>query len=166
MNHGGASWELGPLSLSSWLPEWPSCGIYINIPCKYFTEGSVYLQDNVMLYIQKSFSENAGISVIGVEKYKNFLGENTPRPPYYLMRFHTKHFVTNNHLSFLHTWYSMVPFCRCPPPPHWRTLKKCFNYVLGMPKGHIFAWWRTWFFCYSSVDNVLSPSRAVARETA
>jgi hypothetical protein len=31
-----------PLSLSSlsWLPEWPSCGIYINISCKYFTEGS------------------------------------------------------------------------------------------------------------------------------
>jgi hypothetical protein len=30
-----------------------------------------------MLYIQKSVSENAGIAVIGVEKYKNF-----PRPPY------------------------------------------------------------------------------------
>ena len=28
-----------------------------------------------MLYIQKSVSENAGIAVIGVEKYKNFLGE-------------------------------------------------------------------------------------------
>jgi hypothetical protein len=52
-----------------------SCGIYINISCKYFTEGSVYLQHNVMLYIQKSVSENAGIAVIGVEKYKNFLGE-------------------------------------------------------------------------------------------
>jgi hypothetical protein len=37
---------------------------------------------NVMLYIQKSVSENAGIAVIGVEKYKTFLGENTPRPPY------------------------------------------------------------------------------------
>jgi hypothetical protein len=36
-----------------------------------------------MLYIQKSVSENAGIAVIGVEKYKNFRGENTPRPPYY-----------------------------------------------------------------------------------
>jgi hypothetical protein len=36
-----------------------------------------------MLYIQKSVSENAGIAVIGVEKYKNFLGENIPRPPYY-----------------------------------------------------------------------------------
>jgi hypothetical protein len=36
-----------------------------------------------MLYIQKSVSENAGIVVIGVEKYKKFLGENTPRPPYY-----------------------------------------------------------------------------------
>ena len=81
---GGASWEPGPLSLSSWLPRWPSCGIYINIPCKYFTEGSVYLQHNVIiLYIQKSVSENAGIAFIGVEKYKIFLGENTPRPPYY-----------------------------------------------------------------------------------
>jgi hypothetical protein len=36
-----------------------------------------------MLYIQKSVSENAGIAVIGVEKYKTFLEENTPRPPYY-----------------------------------------------------------------------------------
>jgi hypothetical protein len=35
-----------------------------------------------MLYIQKSVSENAGIAVIGVEKYQNFLGANTPRPPY------------------------------------------------------------------------------------
>jgi hypothetical protein len=35
-----------------------------------------------MLYIQKSVSENAGIAVIGVEKYKHFLGKNTPRPPY------------------------------------------------------------------------------------
>jgi hypothetical protein len=35
-----------------------------------------------MLYIQKSVSENAGIAVIGVEKYKHFLGENTRRPPY------------------------------------------------------------------------------------
>jgi hypothetical protein len=34
-----------------------------------------------MLNIQKSVSENAGIAVIGVEKYKNFLGENIPRPP-------------------------------------------------------------------------------------
>jgi hypothetical protein len=30
-----------------------------------------------MLYIQKSVPENAGIAVIGVEKYKYFLGENT-----------------------------------------------------------------------------------------
>jgi hypothetical protein len=36
-----------------------------------------------MLYIQKSVSENAGIAVIGVEKYKNFsVGEyQTPDPP-------------------------------------------------------------------------------------
>ena len=121
---GRASWEPGPLSLSSWLPRWPSCGIYINIPCKYFTEGSVYLQHNVIiLYIQKSVSENAGIAVIGVEKYKIFLGVNTPRPPYYEMRYNIKIFVTNNHLLFLHNWYSMVPFCSWPP--HWRILKKC-----------------------------------------
>jgi hypothetical protein len=46
------------------------CGIdYINILCMYLTEGSVYLQHNVMLYIQKSISENAGnCSHIGVEK--------------------------------------------------------------------------------------------------
>ena len=63
-NHGGASWELGPLiyqagSLSDGQDY--MCGIdYINILCKYLTEGSVYLQHNVMLYIQKSISENAG----------------------------------------------------------------------------------------------------------
>jgi hypothetical protein len=34
-----------------------------------------------MLYIQKSVSENEGIAFIGVEKYKKFLGEDTPRPP-------------------------------------------------------------------------------------
>jgi hypothetical protein len=33
-----------------------------------------------MLYIQKSVSENAGIAVLGVEKYKKFLRDNTPRP--------------------------------------------------------------------------------------
>ena len=44
------------------------------------TEDSVYLQHNVMLYNQKSGSENVrtNYSPIGVEKYKNFLGENTP----------------------------------------------------------------------------------------
>jgi hypothetical protein len=36
-----------------------------------------------MLYIQKSVSENAGIAVLGVEKYKHFLRENNSRPPYY-----------------------------------------------------------------------------------
>ena len=38
--------------------------------------------------------------------------------------------------------------------------------LLRSSKGHIFTWWRTWFFRYFQVDNVLSPSRAVARETA
>ena len=43
------------------------------------------------------------------------------------MRYHTKRFVTNNHLSFLHTWYSMVPFCRCPPPPTDEFLKNAMH---------------------------------------
>jgi hypothetical protein len=34
-----------------------------------------------MLYIQKSFSENAGIAVIGVEKYKTFFGGEYPQTP-------------------------------------------------------------------------------------
>jgi hypothetical protein len=34
-----------------------------------------------MLYIQKSVSENAGIAVLEVEKYKNVLGEKTPAGP-------------------------------------------------------------------------------------
>jgi hypothetical protein len=37
----------------------------------------------IVLYIQKYVSENAGIAVLGVQKYKHFLGENIPRPPYY-----------------------------------------------------------------------------------
>jgi hypothetical protein len=36
-----------------------------------------------------------GIAAIGVEKYKNFLGENIPRPPYFKCENHTKLFVTN-----------------------------------------------------------------------
>jgi hypothetical protein len=34
-----------------------------------------------MLYIQKSVSENAGIAVLGVEKYKYFLGGIPPDLP-------------------------------------------------------------------------------------
>jgi hypothetical protein len=33
------------------------------------------------MYIQKSVSENAGIAVLGVEKYKYFLGVKTTDPP-------------------------------------------------------------------------------------
>jgi hypothetical protein len=55
--------------------------LLINIPCKYLTEDSVYLQYNVMLCIQKSVSENARNAALGVEKYETFLGENAPRPP-------------------------------------------------------------------------------------
>jgi hypothetical protein len=36
-----------------------SCGTYINIPCKCLPEDSVYLQYNVVLYIQKFVLENA-----------------------------------------------------------------------------------------------------------
>ena len=70
-----------------------------------------------MLYIQKSVSENAGIAVIGVEKYKNVLGENSPRPP-------TKCDTTPNfllpttiyHFSTLGIVWSI--FVDAPPPPH------------------------------------------------
>ena len=59
------------------------CGIdYINILCKYLTEGSVYLQHNVMLYIQKSISENAGnCSHRGRKIQKISGGEYTQTPP-------------------------------------------------------------------------------------
>jgi hypothetical protein len=35
-----------------------------------------------MLYIQKSVSENAHISVLEVEKYKKFSGGECPQTPY------------------------------------------------------------------------------------
>jgi hypothetical protein len=73
-----------------------------------------------MLYIQKSVSENAGIAVIGVEKYKNFLGENIPRPtikcdttPNVLLP------TTIYHFSTLGIVWSLPP----PLPPHRRILK-------------------------------------------
>jgi hypothetical protein len=61
-----------------------SCGIYINIPCKYLTEDSVYLQYNVTLYIQKSVSENAQNAVLASKGWKNikcFWGRTPPDPP-------------------------------------------------------------------------------------
>jgi hypothetical protein len=137
----------GPLSLTSFLPpEWPSCGIYINIPCKlvHLTDQirSINAQCNVTLYIQKSVSENAHISVLRVEKYKKFLGENTPRPtPLLVYTYHTKLFVTNNHLSSLHTQYSMVPFCRCPPPRQVLKKSPVFKSFRCMKTGHGLGLW-------------------------
>jgi hypothetical protein len=92
--------------------------LYINILCllcKYITEGSVHLQHNVMLYISKHLLQKMqGIAAIGVEKCPTIKCDITPN-----------FLLPTNHLSFLHIRYSMVPFCRSPPPPHWRILKKC-----------------------------------------
>ena len=88
------------------------------------------LQHNVILYIQKSVSENARIAVLGVEKYKknSEVEYPQPHPPPPTITYNTtpKFFVINNHLSSLYTQYSMGPFFRCPPPPpHGQILKKC-----------------------------------------
>jgi hypothetical protein len=71
-----------------------------------------------MLYIQKFVAENAHISVLvlGVEKYKNLVWGRIP-PKYKFLSA-----TTICHL-YLHTQHSMVPFCRCPPPPR-QVLKK------------------------------------------
>jgi hypothetical protein len=59
------------------------CGIdyNINILCKYLTEGSVYLQHNVMLYIQKSVSENAGNCSHRGRKIQKFSGGEYSQTP-------------------------------------------------------------------------------------
>jgi hypothetical protein len=56
---------------------------------------------------------------------------------YYYKQNHAKLFLTNNHLSSLHTQYSMVPFCRPPPPPpppppptHELLIKKALTVIL------------------------------------
>jgi hypothetical protein len=94
--------------------------LYIKIPCKCLTEDSVYLQHNVILYIQNSVSENARIAVLGVEKYKNFLRENIPIPstirydttPNFLLP------ITIWHLSTLSiVWFLFVDASTPPPPP-------------------------------------------------
>jgi hypothetical protein len=83
--------------------------LYINILCllcKYITEGSVHLQHNVMLYISKHLLQKMqGIAAIGVEKCPTIKCDITPN-----------FLLPTNHLSFLHIRYSMVPFCRSPPP--------------------------------------------------
>ena len=60
-----------------------------------------------------------GIAAIGVEKYKYFLGENTPDPPppYFKCDTTPNILLPTNHLSFLYARYSMVPFVRCTPLP-------------------------------------------------
>ena len=94
------------------------CGIdYINILCKYLTEGSVYLQHNVMLYIQKSVSENAGNCSHRGRKIQKFSGGEYPQTPPTLNAIPHQTFCYQQtiYLSFLYARYSMVPFCRCPP---------------------------------------------------
>ena len=82
-----------------------------------------------MLYIQKSVSENAGNCShrgrkIQIEKYPR------PPPPPTIKCDTTPNFLLpTNHLSFLHTRYSMVPFCRCPPPPTDDFLKNSLRYL-------------------------------------
>jgi hypothetical protein len=57
----------------------------INIPCKYITEDSVYLQYNVTL--QNSVSKIAGNAILSVEKYEDFLVGKCPHAtPYYYIR--------------------------------------------------------------------------------
>jgi hypothetical protein len=70
------------------------------------------IQHNVMLYIQKSVSDNAGIAVIGVEKYKNFLGDppsiKCDTTPNFLLP------TTIYHFSTLGIVWSL--FVDAPPP--------------------------------------------------
>ena len=84
---------------------------------------SVYLQHNVMLYIQKSVSENAGIAVIGVEK---FSGGEYPRTPPPTIKCDTTPNVllptTIYHFSTLGIVWSLFVDA---PPPHRLILKKC-----------------------------------------
>jgi hypothetical protein len=111
--------------------------IYINIPCKYFTEISVYLQHNVMLYIQKSVSENAGIAVLGV--------------PHQTFCFY--------HFSTLGIVWSL--FVDATPPPHWRILKKCPDpYDVSNPIAVLLYLSRSWVvgrsWCVTNVRKKLS----------
>jgi hypothetical protein len=94
-----------------------------------------------------------GIAAIGVEKYKNFLGENTPRPPPPTLN------AIPHHLSFLYARYSMVPFCRWPP--HWRILKKC-------PESHGYnreiSWGSGKMSWYSVIFRHIPPYSAIFRD--
>ena len=90
-----------------------------------------------MLYIQKSVSVNAGNCSHRGRKIQKYSGEEylqTPPPPTIKCDTTPNFLLPTNHLSFLHTRYSMVPFCICPPPPTDKFLKKCpgaFKYGQG-----------------------------------
>jgi hypothetical protein len=103
--------------------SWPSKFIKL---APWVTAKSVYLQHNVMLYIQKSVSENVGNCSHRGRKIQKFSGGEYPRPPpppTSKCDTTPNFLLPTNHLSFFHTRYSMVPFCKWPP--HWQILKKC-----------------------------------------
>jgi hypothetical protein len=80
-----------------------------------------------------------GIAVIGVEKYKNFLGEYTlrpPRPPTIKCDTTPNILLPTNHLSFLHTRYSMVPWSLFVDAPTDEFLKNALIFF-GLPKNHL-----------------------------
>ena len=96
------------------------------------TEGSVYLQHNVMLYIQKSVSENAGNCSHRGRKIQKFSGGEYPRPPPpppTIKCDTTPNFLLpTNHLSFLHTRYSTWSlFVDAPNPPTDEFLKNALQ---------------------------------------
>ena len=59
-------------------------------------------------------------------KIQKFSGGEYPRPPptYFKCDTTPNFLLPTNHLSFLYARYSMVPFCRWPPPTD-EFLKKC-----------------------------------------
>ena len=65
------------------------------------------------MYPKTYFRKRTKCSSIGVENTKLLWGR-IPQDPLLLqyIRQHTKLFVTNHHLSSLHTQYGMVSFCR------------------------------------------------------
>jgi hypothetical protein len=75
------------------------------------------------MYIQKSVSENTQNAVLGVEN------TDTPNLPTITYNIIPNFFVTNNHLSSLHTQYSMVAFCKCPHRQILKILIVKINYL-------------------------------------
>ena len=91
----------------------------------YLTEDSANLQYNLnAVYPKICFRKRTKCNSRGGKIQTSSGGEYTSRPPYYYyIRHHTKLFVINNHLSSLHTRYSMVSFL-CGWPPTDEFLKK------------------------------------------